>query len=131
MVPLKMVVNPLGDMVYWLFPLMSLAAAIVCLLFRRVSGRLLIVMAAFLLDGLLFMAMRFAVMLEVDGSLNTGRFAELAMYSNVARAAIGLLLVVGLAVTFADVQRKLKQARNGASTHGATGPNSYPDHDAG
>jgi hypothetical protein len=40
-------------------------------------------------------------------------------------------LVVGLAVTFADVQRKLKQAQIGASPQTASEPSGYPDHDAG
>lgn len=130
MVPLKMVVNPLSDVVLWLFPVMSVAGVIVCLLFRKVSWWLLVVMTAFLLDGLVYLAMRFAVTLEVDGSLNTGQFAELAMYSNVARLAIALLLVVGLLVTFLDVQRKLKQAQNAASPPAPSEPRSYPDHDA-
>jgi hypothetical protein len=130
MVPLKMVVNPLSDVILWLFPVMSLAAAIVCLLFRRVSPWLLIVMAAFLLDALVYLGMRCAVTLEVDGSLGTGQFAELAMYSNVARVAIAFLLVVGLIVTFLDMQRKLKLAKSAAAPQSPSEPRSYPDHDA-
>jgi hypothetical protein len=87
-------------------------------------------MTAFLLDALVYLAMRFAVMLEIDGSLNTGQFAELAMYSNVARVAITFFLVVGLIVTLLDVQRKLKQTRIAAAPQAPSEPHRYPDHDA-
>jgi zinc transporter ZupT len=131
MVPLKMVASPFSDNLNWIIPLLSLAAAVVCLVFRKISGRLLLVMAAFLLDCMVYAAMRLTAMLEVDGSLPSGQFVALITYANFARIAIGLLLVVGLAATFADVHRKLSQATKARPGNQAPDHSGYPDHDAG
>jgi hypothetical protein len=111
MVPLRMVVNPSIEGVHWLFPVFCLAGALVCVFFRRISGQVLVVMLAFILEALLFLGLRVAFVLEGQGSLSVAEYLAVSTIVSVLHLVVTGLLVVGLAATFANIQRRLGLAR--------------------
>jgi hypothetical protein len=115
--------------VYWIGPALSLVAAIICFVYRRVSGRVLFVALAFALEGLLRLGMRVALLLEIQGTLEVEDYLTLTTGSSVLHVFISVLLVVGLAATFADVQRRLRPGRPPQRFRSQPHGSSYPDDD--
>jgi hypothetical protein len=127
MVPLRMVVNPFIEGVHWLFPIVSLAAALVCFMFRGISGRLLFVMLAFVLEALVLLGLRVAFVLQGQGALKVEDYLAASTMVSVLHLIVAGLLVVGLAATFADIRRRLGMARPRKDYPGDLAVPRYPD----
>jgi hypothetical protein len=127
MVPLKVVMNPLNEIIWLAIPILSLVSALACILFRRVSGWAFLLMAGFVLDGLVGLGMRAAWFLVSQEVLEFKQYDVLATVASFGHLTAALIIVAGVFATLAGAQNRLNQARSRDGRREPRDRGGYPD----
>lgn len=108
------VVALLFGKLYYLYPILDLVAGILCLAYAGLSSRLILAGIGFLGEAAVFVvhkATLFFVTLDEDDHLIGDGFALAEGMFTVIALIFAVLVVVGLALAFVDLQRKLFEAK--------------------
>jgi hypothetical protein len=94
----------------WLFPIFQLAAAVICFTAIRASSRVVVLGIGFLFAAVAAVGNRLVFHFLVQATDGPRDFEKIGQY-NMILAGVGLvawvIIIVGLALVFADVRRRL------------------------